>query len=119
MILLTSVLTTQDFIFIPRIELATAIVLLRNKDTNKEIMLDKLIFTTHLDYQVCSGLFELNENTFYGMTVLSNGQIVYKDLVFCTDQIIDQANNEYFDINKGKYIYDKTYNNDFKYLNGI
>lgn len=38
---------------------------------------------------------------------------IYKDRAFCTDQDIDQMDNLYYDINKGQYITDNSYNNDY------
>jgi len=39
--------------------------------------------------------------------------VIYKDKIFCTNQDIDQENNDYYNLNKGKYTtydgYDNTY----------
>ena len=38
---------------------------------------------------------------------------IFKDRIFCTDQEIDQMDNLYYKINKGQYITDNSYNNDY------
>ena len=38
---------------------------------------------------------------------------IYKDRIFCTDQEIDQMDNLYYELNKGQYITDNSYNNDY------
>ena len=37
-----------------------------------------------------------------------SSDVVYKDKIFCTDQTINQANNNYYDINSGEYDFDDT-----------
>lgn len=43
----------------------------------------------------------------------TNIDTIFKDRIFCTDQEIDQMDNLYYDINKGQYITDNSYNNDY------
>jgi hypothetical protein len=43
----------------------------------------------------------------------TNIDTIFKDRVFCTDQEIDQSDNQYYDINKNQYITDNSYNNDY------
>jgi len=38
---------------------------------------------------------------------------IFKDRIFCTDQDIDQMDNLYYELNKGQYITDNSYNNDY------
>ena len=38
---------------------------------------------------------------------------ILKDRIFCTDQEIDQMDNLYYELNKGQYITDNSYNNDY------
>lgn len=42
----------------------------------------------------------------------SHGECIYRDRVLCTNQKINQNNNEYYTINKGEYI-QETSNNEF------
>ena len=39
--------------------------------------------------------------------------VFYRDKIFCTDQIINQKIQNYYDINKGQYITTDTYNNEY------
>tara|TARA_R110000823_G_scaffold222232_1_gene350576 strand:+ start:82 stop:510 length:429 start_codon:yes stop_codon:yes gene_type:complete len=43
----------------------------------------------------------------------TNIAVLYKDRLFCTDQEIDQMDNLYYNLNKGQYITDNSYNNDY------
>ena len=38
---------------------------------------------------------------------------IFKDRIFCTDQEIDQMDNLYYELNKGQYVTDNSYNNDY------
>ena len=42
------------------------------------------------------------------MSLISGSATVYKDKVFCTDQTINQANNNHYDINSGQFTFDET-----------
>ena len=56
----------------------------------------------------------LKEGHFYDMTLKKvDGTIIYKDKIFCTDQPIDQTQDQEYTINSGEYISDTTYDNDF------
>jgi len=38
---------------------------------------------------------------------------IYKDWIFCTNQTINQANNDYYQLNKGKYVAYAGFNNEY------
>tara|TARA_R110000772_G_scaffold141808_1_gene251525 strand:+ start:185 stop:538 length:354 start_codon:yes stop_codon:yes gene_type:complete len=38
---------------------------------------------------------------------------IFSDRIFCTDQTIDQTNNEYYKLNEGQYTTNNSYNNDY------
>jgi hypothetical protein len=49
----------------------------------------------------------LKEGRFYDLSVFgSSSTLLYKDKIFVTDQTINQANNNYYDINSGEYTTD-------------
>ena len=49
----------------------------------------------------------LKEGRFYDLSVFgSNSKLLYKDKIFVTNQTINQANNNYYDINSGEYTTD-------------
>ena len=49
----------------------------------------------------------LKEGRFYDLSVFgSSSKLLYKDKIFVTNQTINQANNNYYDINSGEYTTD-------------
>jgi hypothetical protein len=51
------------------------------------------------DYMELTANFSLTEGRFYDMTVKSGGDVIYKDKIFCTDQIVDQDTERYYSVN--------------------
>ena len=55
----------------------------------------------------------LVENHFYDLKLVYSGETIYKDRIFCTDQTINQLNNDYYDLNDGEFTtyngFDNTY----------
>lgn len=60
------------------------------------------------DNYYVSGIFDLTENYFYVITLLSEDQVIYKDRVFCTNQIIDD-----YSINAGVYVMQPDADNEY------
>jgi len=70
------------------------------------------------DYIQISFEYDFVEGRFYDIEVKdmsdANSPIIYKDKLFCTDQTVNQATNEYYSVNEGEYV---TYNsNDNDYI---
>ena len=40
-------------------------------------------------------------------------KIIYKDKIFCTDQTINQANNNYYTVNSGVYTTENSFDDDY------
>lgn len=59
------------------------------------------------NYSRLTGIFNLKEYRYYDFSVYVGDEEVYKDKIFCTNQPISQASNEYYSVSKGLY---KTYN---------
>jgi hypothetical protein len=56
-----------------------------------------------------SGNSILKEGRTYDLELLdTSSNIIYKDKVFCTDQTINQGNNDYYSINDGQFTFDST-----------
>ena len=57
----------------------------------------------------------LTEGNFYTLKVIiaPNGATIYKDKVFCTDQTINQTNNDYYSVNSGEYTTENSFDNDY------
>ena len=51
------------------------------------------------DYLEITTNFSLGESRFYDMTVYSGSDIIYKDKIFCTDQTVNQATDNYYSVN--------------------
>ena len=55
----------------------------------------------------------LTEGDFYSLEVSVQGVLVYRDRVFCTDQTINQANNDYYSVNDGEYTTENSFDIDY------
>tara|TARA_R110001632_G_scaffold45461_2_gene115518 strand:+ start:420 stop:776 length:357 start_codon:yes stop_codon:yes gene_type:complete len=90
-------------------------VKLRSETTNIsiEVTSTPIIEGNYLKFDAVFG--SLIENNFYNLELIASngGDIVYKDKIFCTNQTINQSNNDYYDINKDQYITEDSYNNDY------
>jgi len=105
MIILKEQSTAQTLKLIPRSYGADMIVL-RDETTN-EIQTISATFTLDSYYLSTSKIFDLKENTFYNLTIKNGVEVVYKDKVFCTNQVLKD-----YTVNKDEYVAHAT-NNDF------
>jgi hypothetical protein len=64
-------------------------------------------------YLYITNNYALIEGRFYDLTIVSSGEVIYKDKVFCTDQTVDQDTNNYYSVNDGVYTTENTYDNDY------
>lgn len=70
--------------------------------------------TTDKNYMSFDAVFgTLTENDFYILEVKNGSDVIYKDKVFCTDQTINQTNNDYYSINKDEYVQEDSFDNDY------
>jgi hypothetical protein len=106
MIILRKQTTAQSLTFIPRVMSANTIVL-RNETTNEETTISAS-FSLSSYYLTTSTIFDLDENTFYNLTIKNGSNIVYKDIIFCTNQ-----DNSTYTVNQNQYVANVT-NNEFK-----
>lgn len=106
MIILKETIDTQRITFIPR-ELSATSIVLRNETTNIETTISTNFYLENY-YLIAETVFDLKENTFYNITIYNNSDIVYKDKVFCTNQVIED-----FTVNENQYIENVT-TNEFK-----
>ncbi len=105
MIILREQATAQTLTFIPRVMSANTIVL-RNETTN-EVTTISATFALSSYYLTTTTIFDLKENTFYNLTIKNGDNIVYKDIIFCTNQP-----NDTYTVNKNQYVANVT-NNEF------
>ena len=136
MIVLTTTTAEQTFEIIPREYVTDAQICIRDESTNEEIC----VFTTgsewntntlqwqlaNYDWEDEAGIVITNdlmyitlnlnlvESRFYDIKISNvSGTVIFRDKIFCTDQDIDQLNNDYYDLNSNEYLnyngYDNTY----------
>lgn len=55
----------------------------------------------------------LTEGDFYTLEIKDGTVVIYKDRVFCTDQTVNQVNNDYYSVNDGEYTTEDSFDNDY------
>ena len=143
MIVLTTSLLAQSLSVIPRSYMDQFAISIRDDSTNVTTSYEITNATTSGNYLNFTNAFGtalnpvLVEGHFYDIRLYSdpnfwnsnyflwelynelwnidttNIEVLYKDRVFCTDQEIDQMDSLYYNLNKGQYITDNSYNNDY------
>ncbi len=115
MIILTTSATAQSLSVIPRSYVSTFTLSIRDDSTNVEKTYSITNAVNSGNYLNFNNIFDpiLVENHFYDLKLISNGEVIFKDRIFCTDQDIDQLNNDHYDLNSNEYLdyngYDNTY----------
>ena len=106
MIILTTSVNAQELKFIPREYVASSIVI-TDQDTNTPVTYTGVTFTTDRYYLKGDVIFspKLIEGRFYTLKVLNGTTVVYRDMIFCTDQTIST-----YSINDGVYTKHETTN---------
>ena len=106
MIILTTSVNAQELKFIPREYVASSIVI-TDQDTNTPVTYAGLTFVTDRYYLKGDVIFspKLIEGRFYTLKVLNGTTVVYRDMIFCTDQTIST-----YSINDGVYTKHETTN---------
>ena len=136
MIVLTTTTSEQTFEIITREYVTDATICIRDESTNEEIC----VLTTgqfwntntfdwnlaNYDWEDTAGIVITNdlmyitmnlnlvESRFYDIKISNlTGTVIFRDKIFCTDQTIDQATNNYYDMNLGQYTINTSGNNDY------
>lgn len=104
MIILEESGSAQTFNFIPRSYTSgvTYTIKINNESTNKEIFSATSTSFTAVDYYFqYSNTFNLKEDTFYTLEITDPSGVVFKDKIFCTNQVIStySINNNAYTIN--------------------
>jgi len=115
MIHLTTSASSQTMKIIPRSYASTINMILRDDSTNTSTTYSSISASTDKNYLVIAQALSpvLVEGRFYDMTVKEGTDIIYKDKIFCTDQTVDQENNDYYTMNSGEYTTEDSYDNDY------
>lgn len=109
MIHLTPTALAQTIKVIPRSYPSSVKMTVRDDSTNTSTSYTEVSATTDKNYLVISKAFDpvLVDGRFYDLTieevlgVFSN--VIYKDKIFCANQLINQSNNLYYSVNKNEY----------------
>ena len=135
--ILKTISDPQSIKFIPRQYKFAATVALRDESTNM-IRLYNSEMTQEGDLLSITEVFELVEGRMYEIVISSDPNVwgniitewelndalwddvsanidytVYRDKIFCTDENVDQRNLSYYKINKGQYVSDQSFDNDY------
>ena len=111
--ILTTSASQQTIDIIPRAFLSSYKLVVKDEAANEEVFNGEVTAAASDNYRQLQVTFDpvLKEGRFYTMEVrnrLVETLIYYKDKIFCTDQTINQGNNDYYSVNSGEYVYDDT-----------
>lgn len=81
---------------------------LTDESTNTTDIINPTI-TEANGFMELNATFDLVKNRFYGFKVIYDGDLIYRDRIFCTDQ----TNYPKFTVNEGVYDEETTYNNEY------
>lgn len=105
MIVLRQTTEEQTFICIPRAYETSVLLVLENETTNTKTNIIPGVDIVDDNYYI-SSVFDLKENNFYNITLYYGEEVIFKDKVFCTNQVV-------YDINKNVYTSETSYNNEY------
>ena len=135
--ILTTSTSSQTLTFAPRAYPSEVIVSIRDNSTNTTTRTESVTLTRANDNASISTTFNLKEGRFYDLKILqgigalwntynviweaasdnwesitTSEETIYLDKIFCTDQTINQAENNYYTINSGEYTQTTNYPDD-------
>ena len=91
----------KTFKIIPRQYIEGAITVNLTSESTSTLVSVSPTATTDKNYMSFDAVFgTLTEGDFYILEVKNGTSVIYKDKVFCTDQTINQTNNDYYSIIK-------------------
>jgi len=115
---LTTSDSSQNIKIIPREYVSSATLKIRDESTNSsyDFSVTPTTVGNYLSIDnvyTSSGSGILKEGRFYNLTLESGSNVIYRDKIFVTDQTINQATNDYYDMNDGDYTTENSYDNDY------
>lgn len=135
--ILTTSTSAQTLTFAPRSYPSEVIVSIRDTSTNTTTRTENVTLTQTNDKASISTTFSLKEGRFYDLSILegvgalwntyttewqlatdnwesitTSEESIYLDKIFCTDQTVNQADNDYYTINSGQYTQTTSYPDD-------
>lgn len=109
---LTTSTDPQTILMIPRSYGLSGTLIIRDDSANTETSNVVTLGKTG-EYMSLEHSFSLVEGRYYDFKIEISGDIVYRDKIFCTDQDINQTNDDYYSVNEGQYITENNYDNDY------
>ncbi len=106
--ILTTSTGTQSLKIIARESSQPLTLTLIDKNTRVESIVPVSLVTND-GYIILYGSFDLKENATYSMIVSNSDGILYKDIIYCTDQ----TDYNKFDLHKDEYITEDSRSNQF------
>ena len=135
--ILTTSTSAQTITFAPRSYPSAVILSLRDTSTNTITRTQNVSLTKTNDKASISTTFSLKEGRFYDLSILegvgalwntyttqwqlatdnwenitTSEESIYLDKIFCTDQTVNQADNDYYTINSGQSTQTTSYPDD-------
>ena len=116
MVIVTTSATAQTFKVIPRnYTLNTFTMTIRDDSTNVSVNYTITGASVSGNYVTFQNTFSpvLVKNHFYDFKLVSATDVIFKDRMFCTDQTINQVDNDYYKLNEGQFTTDDSFNNEY------
>lgn len=109
--ILTTSTESQSLSIVARVDASSPTFELTDKMRNKTETIS-VTKTSSDPFMVLSGAFSLVENRMYSFKVKDGSNVIYKGLIFCTDQ----TEPDKFFVHEGEYIEEQSYDNEFVIL---
>ena len=104
----------KTFKVIPRQFISGAITVTLTSESTGAVITKTPTASTDVNYTSFTVAFgTLTEADFYTLEIKNGTVIIYKDRVFCTDQTVNQVNNDYYSVNDGVYNTEDSFDNDY------
>jgi predicted small secreted protein len=109
--LLTTSIAAQQLKIVPRQDASSVTLELTDKTqfTTSTVSVSK---TSSDPFMILSGSFSLVENRSYSFEVKDGSEVIYRGLIFCTDQ----TDGEKFFVQDGDYTSETSYDNEYVIL---
>ena len=116
--ILTTSAGAQTVKIIPREYVSTATMEIKDDQTNTNKIYNISPTTVNDDLSIAVTFDPvLVEGHYYNMTIKnSSNKVIFKDKVFCTNQTLNQNNNDYYTVNESVYTTDNTYDDDYIFI---
>lgn len=104
---------TNNIHIIPRRDSLTWTVIITDRETNETTILSehaKQVYSDYVNLILTEENYNFKEGRYYDLRIKSSYSILHREILFCTEQTIDQPSNYTYDINEGEYTPNETTN---------